>query len=181
MDFREFGLLGIIILWTAIIYMLRRWRGDRTMSVSMHAASARPAYFLSGTIQTVTGVLLYLFMTQWFVPYFQLPAQVTLVYALGATLQILAAWVPDSKGFNRTFHRFCAFGMATLMPVVVFQILAFAGLILPTVILGGLVFVYMVASALLFIFIKPVRKHFLYYQLAYVAGFHLFILSAAYL
>jgi len=178
--FHYFGLYGLVFGTLAVIVMLYKWRGDKSMTLSLHAAAHTSAYITMGIGATVTALFIYPFFWWWFMPALQLPLVFGWCVGIAAVCQILIGWIPDKPGSLSRIHNTLAFiAGAMIIPITV--LIALSPTISP--ILKYLSFAYLGVS-LLFIFlyflVAGTRKHSLFYQMIFYWGFFIIILSAAY-
>lgn len=180
-DLRNFGLYGLFFGTIAVIFMLYKWRGDKSMTLSLHAASHPGAYVTMGIAATVTAVFIYPFFFWWFAPTLQLPTLFNWCIGIAAICQILIGWIPDRPGKLSRIHNVLAFiAGAMIMPITI--LVALSPAISP--ILKYLSFTYLGLSLLfifLYFFVRTIRKHSLIYQMIFYWVFFIIILSAAYL
>lgn len=57
-DLHYFRLYGLLFGTLAVIYMLYKWRGDKSMTLSLHAASHPGVYLTMGIVSTVTAIFI---------------------------------------------------------------------------------------------------------------------------
>jgi hypothetical protein len=186
MSYRELGLLSILLIWSAFAFLLYKWRGKRTMSLSLHAASARSAFYYFATMLIIAGILFYIFMLQWFIPALGLPFSFTLIISLMTVLTVLTALIPDTRGLLQLLHRITAYSIAVFMFIVIIFILASCSVHLVAQIIGGAALSYMAFTMIVYPRARKYPKHFLVrnylpLQVAYIVSFHLFILAVTYL
>ncbi|MDN5274955.1 MAG: hypothetical protein JWP06_856 [Candidatus Saccharibacteria bacterium] len=176
-----FGLYGLLFGTLAIILMLYKWRGDKSMTLSLHAASHPSAYITMGIAATVTAIFIYPFFFWWFAPTLQLPVLFNWCIGIAAICQILIGWIPDKPGRLSRIHNILAFiAGAMIVPITIFiassPVLSSALKYSALVYLGlSLLFIF------LYFFVRSTRKHSLVYQMIFYWGFFTIILSAAYL
>jgi hypothetical protein len=178
---RYFGLYGLLLGTLAIILILYKWRGDKSMTLSLHAASHPGAYLTMGIAATITAIFIYPFFFWWFAPVLQLPALFNWCMGIAGICQILIGWIPDKPGRLSRIHNILAFiAGAMIIPITILIALS---PVIPEL-LRYFSFVYLGLS-LLFIFLyffkHSIRKHSLIYQMIFYWGFFVIILSAAYL
>jgi len=180
-DLRYFGLYGLLFGTLAVIIMLYKWRGDKSMTLSLHAASHRGAYLTMGIAATVTAIFIYPFFWLWFMPTLQLSPLFGWCIGIAAICQILIGWIPDKPGKLSRIHNVLAF-IAGGMIIPITILLALSSEI--SSILKYLSFGYLGLSLLfifLYFFVRSIRKHSLVYQMVFYWGFFSIILCAAYL
>jgi len=178
---QNLGLVAMGLIWLGAGYMLVRWRGTNDMSMSMHAASAREAYVLFGSVLTLSGGLLYWFMLGWFVPHLGLGPGFVAVLTAAIGGMLVAAWVPDTAGWKRRVHRWCAYGMAVLLMPLAALIVADPAVAIGARVVGAVCVTYMLVSLALVTQFGKMKRHYLPLQVAYVVAFEVTVLAATYL
>ena len=175
------GLFLVLISWTAGAYMLRKWRGLRSMSISQHAASNSSALRLFASVLIIGGLASYIWLVKWFVP--ELDLSVLFVALLTITLfaQIIAALIPDTRGLKSRMHRAAAYSGAFLYLPLSYLILAAPKISSQAKIIGLVCFAYMIIACLAYFFVKKARSHYLTFQALYIVAFQVIILAAAYI
>ena len=174
------GVISIVLSWLAVGYLLRKWRGTKAMSMSLHAASDLRAYLFFGVSLTLTGAMLYAFMLVWFIPRYSLGVVFTGLICAAILGQMIAAWVPDVPGIKRIIHRVAAYGMAATFIPMTLVIVSSGHIPMAARVVGSLALGYMIVSLSLLAFGK-LKAHYLILQVLYVLLFQLLLLSAAYL
>jgi hypothetical protein len=156
------------------------------MSLSLHAASARSAYYFFVTIQTIAVSIFIVFMYQWLIPQLHLDQGFQLLFAFTIVCLYATLLIPDTKGMWKWLHRFFAYTMAGMLPITIAYILTTSHLSLITQMLGGTAVLYMTYCLVTFAIVRKTLAHFmmrnyLILQVAYLVSFQLFILSVTYL
>ncbi|MBW4061511.1 hypothetical protein HJC99_03015 [Candidatus Saccharibacteria bacterium] len=162
-----FALMCVLVIWAAGFFLIRRWPGDRSMSISLHAVAHRSAFWYFASVTTVIGVAFTAFLTQWFIPTFHLPWWFTAVYLLSFAAQLITAWVPDRPGWRRPVHRLAAYGMALLWLVLTIMLAASAELSVFARWFSALGAMVMVGSLVVAMHPRQ-RPNYLIYQTTYV-------------
>jgi hypothetical protein len=175
------GLLLIVLSWVAGLYLLVTWKGQHTMSISQHAASAKGASRLFMITLILGGAGLYFWLITWFVPKLDLPRLFTVLVTLTVIAQFIAAIVPDTDAWKSKLHRFAAYTMAALYLPLSWYILNSHSLSIVSRLIGGICLLYMIIASILFLTVKRARNRYLIFQSLYIIAFQLIILSAAYL
>lgn len=103
-SYKNFGLIGFSIFWLTTIVMIALLKGDKTKSISSHAASAKKTSLVFGAVGVVSAVFLILFFVKWFTPTFQLGLIFNLLVIGMLILFGIAGAVPDTKGVKHTVH-----------------------------------------------------------------------------
>jgi hypothetical protein len=185
MEYRELGLLSILISWAAFAFLLTKWRGKKSMSISLHAASARSAYYFFAAALVLSGSMLVVFMYQWFIPHLQLDLGFQFIFFITMICFYAAILIPETKPLLKRLHRFFAFTGAALLFINIGYILTTCSLSFITQATGGMILAYMAFCIVIFIRHRKSLDHFimrnyLRFQVMYILGFHVFILVAAY-
>lgn len=166
-----FWAVGLLLaVYGAILYRIPR---DRGRSISQHIAERKGTFLVTAVAFTVYGVLMYLFFSKWLQPTLQLPMAFTWVVYLSTLANFVTAWVPDTANvLQRRVHRLAAYGgMAILSGVIVGMIALFAKTGVYLQLWALIVALFMMCCAGLYFFVRSVRKHYLFYQSAYILGF----------
>lgn len=174
---RDLGVIAIFLCWATGFLIVHRWRGERTMSMSLHAAANKHAYMIFALILSLAAIASYLFFTQWFAITFHLPPVFNFIVTVAIVLQAVTAFVPDAPGVKSRIHRLCAYGEAFLLPVILIFSLVAARAAVAAKVMTVLMLAWMVFSCLLFIFVRASRGRYLLFQSLYVVSFHLAILG----
>lgn len=177
--FKSLGLISIIMAWTGLLFLIYRWRGNKSMSFSLHAAQTKAGQIYYFILFAITLPLFFAFVLKWYVPALNLPSLFTYLVAIGVAGQIIAVIVPAVGGRKEKIHDFGAYLMAaTIIPTSL--IVALADIPIAVRALAILGVGYMIAVWILHFGLKQIRSHYLYFQAAYVAFFHLIIISSTY-
>jgi hypothetical protein len=177
--FKLLGLLSIIIVWTGLLFLLYKWRGNRSMSFSLHAAQTKSGQIYYFFLFIIVLPLFYLFIIKWLAPTLNLNNNFTYLIGLGVVGQLLAVLVPALPGRRMQIHNFGAYLMAfTMIPVSLF--IAFATVPFLVSLVAALGAIYMVVATILLLTVKRSHAYYLYFQAAYIATFHVIILLSSY-
>jgi hypothetical protein len=103
-SYKNAGALALGIFWFAVIAITRLRKGEKTRSISEHAASTKRIAIVFGGVALVSTVLLILFFVKWFTPTFQLGLLFNLVVVTMLLLFGVAGLVPDTKGIWHRIH-----------------------------------------------------------------------------
>jgi len=179
--YKLFGPLSVAITGIAIIIMVNTWKGDKGVTISQNAASNRSSYLMMLVVQTITLPMLFLFWTKWLAPTLELPILFSVFAGLVCLGLMLAAWIPDIKGWKSTAHRLFAFGAASLVPPMLIMLYLSSNISSFTKYMALLVFIYDVAVIILFTLLRKGKSKHLYFQAAYIFLFALTTLAAAYI
>jgi len=178
--YKSFGWLSIVVIWTGLLYMIKKWPGNKTMSFSAHAASTRTGIVYYWLVFTAHLVLFYLFVSKWFVPTLQLPHVFTIITLVAVLGEFIALCIPTTGGLKTKLHDLSSYVMLILL--VPLSLLIFlsphVSLIARTAALLSVC--YMVIVWYLFAVAKTAKKHFLLYQTSYAMSFQLAVLLAVY-
>ena len=113
--YKNFGLIGFGIFWITTVVMIRLLRGDKTKSISSHAASAKKVSMVFGLVSALSAIVLILFFMKWFTPTFQLGTIFNLLVIGMLILFGIAGIVPDKKGIKHTVHIWSAVVASVLL------------------------------------------------------------------
>jgi hypothetical protein len=174
--YKYFGLVSMGLIWAAIGTLLFTWRGDKSMSISKHAAAHKTAAMFFGGVLIVAAVMFVAFIVGWFIPVLELPSfTYELIYFIGF-LYLVGAVVPDTKGWAHFVHYWAAIvGAWLLMPILLLAALSSK---VPDV-TKYIITLSLAACFAIWVYVKLLKKgksHFLYWQIGYFAAFHLAIL-----
>ncbi|HSX02801.1 MAG TPA: hypothetical protein VLI05_05820 [Candidatus Saccharimonadia bacterium] len=179
-ELKYVGLYAVLLALVCISGMIWKWRGDRTMTISRHAAAHPQATLVFGFSITVTGLMFYAFLWFWFVPALGLPMLFSWLVSAAGIGQALAAWIPDRPGLESRIHNIGAFAMAIIMVPLAFLI-ARAPQASAAAHWAAVAFLLVAAIyATLFFLVPRAKSYYLAYQSSYFGGFLLVILIAAY-
>jgi len=127
-----------------------------------------------------TMPLFYLFMTRWFVPVFHLPAIFVRIYTVGIILQMIAVTIPETKGTKVLIHRNSAFMMSLLLMPLLTIVLMSSYISVAARATSAVALVIQIVIAVITIPKNGYHKNILFLQAAYIAVFHIAILTAVY-
>lgn len=184
-NFKHLGLISILVAWFSMVYLVYKWRGESSMSLSEHAAAHKPAYYWSATTLTLAWLLFYLFTIKWLIPSLGLPSAALYVITLATIGDLTAIWVPEGNDLRGKIHKISAYGMAVLF--IPFTMLIFLSPhISPAASLVALAsLIYMTLTTGLFIYGFKTQanylNYYLYFQTSYILVFHLAVLAAVYI
>lgn len=173
------GLFSIALCWAGLLFLIRRWKGNVSMTFSQHAAQYKSAQVYHFALFTIVLPLFYCFMLGWFTPTFKFGLLFKVLITFSAAALYIAAVVPETKGIKVIIHRQAAFAMAyTLLPVVILIYLN-THVSATARIVALLCAVYMLGEIVV---LKNNRRHpkMLIVQASYVAAFHTAILAATF-
>src|SRR5688572_5535345 len=114
-SYKHLGPLAIGTTWLWLSFLVYRWRGNKAMSFSQHAAAHDVSHFIHVIVCFFVLPIFYLFVAKYFVPKFDLPSVFTYLALLGVLGQLVGALVPDRGGRKTHIHNLGSYGMAALM------------------------------------------------------------------
>lgn len=178
--YKPLGLISVLIFWSSICFLLYKYKANRGMSISRHVAASRQTFLLAAIVQSFLVPLFILFFVKWFSPTFHMPKLFGVLVTLSMLGFLIAAWVPDTKGWKNFVHGFPAYGAAALL-IPAITLVCVSGFISPTARMVAYVSLfYQVVSLSLFFSTQKARSYHLYLQTAYLVIFDIAILVAAY-
>ena len=179
-SFKSFGLISILLGWIGLAFLICKWRGKTSMSLSQHAALTKSSFSFFISIFVITIPLFYLFILKWFVPAFDLPRLFINLILIGFLFQIIYVVIPDKNGISGLLHKFFAYSFAFLL--IPLNIMIFTSSNLSPI--GRFVSfastLYMIFGLTLLLWKKGKFTYYLYFQILYVLCFHASILAATY-
>jgi len=178
---KNLGIISIAVIWAGLIFLIRKWKGNVSMTFSQHAAQYRSSQIYYFILFLIGVPLSTLFMYGWFIPNFHLPFLFGLVVAVCMFSMMVAATVAETKGRKVKVHRFAAFLMATCFVPLLILIALSTHFSIAVRVLAGLSAAYQVVGIVLFIPVKGYHPKVLPLQASYIAVFHITILAATYL
>jgi hypothetical protein len=161
--------------------MVSTWKGDKGATISQNAAANRSSYLMMLAVQSITLPMLFLFWSKWLVPTLELPLLFAIFAGLACLGLLLAAWIPDSKGWKSKAHRLFAYGAAALVPPMLIMLYYSPNISSFAKSMTLLVFLYDTITFVLVAILKKQESKFLYFQAAYIFLFALTTLAAAYI
>jgi hypothetical protein len=178
--FKLLGLLSITIIWLGLIFVLYRWRGNKSMSFSLHAAQTKSGQLFYFFLFLTTLPLFYLFIVLWFVPTLQLGLLFVALTTVGIIGQFIAVIIPSLPGWKENVHNIAAYIMGlTFIPLAAMIGLADTGSVTKSVALVAVL--YMLITPILYLLVKKTHNYYLYFQAVYIAAFHAVVLTATYI
>jgi hypothetical protein len=179
--YKLFGTISVAITGLAIAFMVYTWKGDKGITISQNAAANRSSYLMMLIVQSITLPMLFLFWSKWLVPSLELPLLFTIFAGLTCLGLLLAAWIPDIKGWKSIAHRLFAYGAAALVPLMLIMLYYSPHISSFAKYLVLLVFIYDVMTIVMFTILKKGKSKKLYFQASYIFFFALTTLAAAYI
>jgi hypothetical protein len=180
-DYKIFGPLCAAAVWAAILIIVKKWPGHRSMTISAHAAAYKEAYLFFAIVRSFANPFFALFLFGWFIPALRLPTVASVLAALFLVFDLVTAWIPQVPGWKGTVHKVTAYAMASLyLPLAV--IIALSPEVSDTarVIIYGCITAMVVYWGIFAVSKKP-KEYFLYFQMTYFILFDTVFLSAAFL
>lgn len=178
---RYFGLYAIVAATAFIIFMLIKYRGNKSMTLSLHAASHPTAYVLFGIMATLSAALFYPFLLWWFAPTFRLPLLFSWFVVIIAACQLLIAWIPDRPGVMSKIHTRVAFVAGALALPLTWMIIMSPFITSGLKVFGILYFVLSLLCVFLYFVVSGAKRYSLVLQMSYYWGFFVIVLTASYL
>jgi len=180
-DYKIFGPLCAGAIWAAMMVIIKKWPGNRSMTISAHAAAYKEAYLFFAIVRTVANPFFALFMFGWFIPTLQLPISASILVGLWLVGDLVTAWIPQVVGWKGTVHKVAAYAMASVfLPLGI--IIALSPIITDTA--QTVVTVCLSSMALywlIYVVSERSKDYFLYFQLTYFLLFDATFLAAAFL
>lgn len=179
--YKLFGPISITMLWSSVAFLAFNWRGDKSMTISKHAAAHKSAYFMMLAVQTIVFPMFILFVSKWLVPTFDLPSFLSVLTFISFTSFLIAAYIPDKEGRQSDFHAYFAYGAALLLiPALTIlylspNISAFSRFV------TLLVLIYQLVAMTAAVTTKQTSKYQLYFQVAYFLLFDVAVLIITYI
>lgn len=178
--YKSFGILSFVVLWSGLIFMIRKWPGNRSMSYSSHAAATKSGSIYYFAMFSLHLALFYTFIDRWFVPTFQLP-NMFLVLSLAAVFgQFVAVCVPTTGGRKTTIHDAASYVAFTLLIPLSVMIAVSPNVTMAGRIAASIAATFMTLLGVSFVFVKATMDHFIIFQTLYAASFHVALLVAIY-
>lgn len=178
--FKFLGIVSIVAIWIGLLFTIHRWRGDKSMSFSLHAAQTKAGLVYYFLLFWITMPLFYLFMVHWYTPRFDLGLPFVVLTTIGVVGQLSATLIPAGTDTKGVIHEVAAYVMGiTLIPLSV--MIALADVSLFARIAAAIAVVYMIGSIILRFTWSRSMNRYLYFQAAYIAAFHIVILTSTYL
>jgi hypothetical protein len=115
--FKPLGLLSIAIAWASLFFLVTKWPGSTSMSVSKRAAASRSAYASMAVMESIFLPMYLAFIATWFVHTFELPTVFTVLNAISVIGLLFAAWVPDVGGAKGKIHNWVCYPAYASMPI----------------------------------------------------------------
>lgn len=180
-NYKSLGILSMVLLISAAFFIITRWKGNEAMSFSQYAAKHRGAYFVLALSLTITLSMFYLFIINWFVPKFGLTLLFPRLLAVGIISELIAAWIPDTKGLSMRIHNFFVTIVTFVIWVLPMIISLSSGVPFIARVISSIVVICMTAILLILFSSRKARYEFFYFQSAYVFVFQIAVMAATYM
>lgn len=122
---KPLGIISIAIGWASMLFLIYKWRGDKSMSFSRHAAAHRNAYLFMAIMESIFLPMYLIFIATWFASAFDMPEIFIFLNAVAVIGLIIAAWVPDVAGAKGKIHHIVAYpayaSMILSTPFIIFS------------------------------------------------------------
>jgi hypothetical protein len=176
-NFRILGIFSIALIWLGLLFLIKHWPGDKSMSLSLRAGRTTGGQFYYFVLFFISVPMFYLFVTHWFIPALDLPPLYASLTTIGMVGQLIAAAFPAVRGQKEKVHNIGAYVMAfTLIPLTALLVISNAPMAIK--VLAAIGSLYMATTIVLSIVSKLIKPRYLYFQTAYIATFHLMIVLA---
>jgi hypothetical protein len=119
-------------------------------------------------------------MAGWFIPQFHPGLLFVSVFFTALAFLLVAAWVRWEKGTKGKVHDRAAYSMAYLMPALPATLMVNTHISTATRYVCGGVFLAQITLLYLLVFVPALRRHFLRFQLAYIALTFVALFGATY-
>ena len=178
--YKPLGAIAIGIGWASLIFLVTRWRGDKTMSFSRHAAAHHSAYLFMAIMESIFLSLYFIFIATWYSHTFNMPILFLVLNAISVGGLIIAAWVPDVADIRGKIHSIVAYpaylAMLLVVPFIIFstEVGSFARSF------SAAALVLMLVLGIYLTFVKNSRQRYLYIQGAFIATVHATLLISTY-
>lgn len=171
---------GIITIAATLISVLSQAARNERISFSMHAAQSFRTYLMFAIGLTTAAACWGVWMAGWFMPQFHPGLVFTSVFFTALGLMLVAAWVRWEKGIKGKIHDFAAYRMAYLMPILPAALVLNAHISTTARYVCVGVLIAQLTPLYLLVFVPALRRHFLHFQLVYIALTFVALLAANY-
>lgn len=177
--YKILGPIAVVQLWACLLFMIHKWPGNKSLTYSGHAATSKQASVYYFVVFTIHLVLLYLFVSRWFVPTFDLPLAFLNIIRIALLGQLIALLVPSTGGRKTTIHDIAAYCMhMLLMPLSLFVVFG-DNFSLVSRVVAALTALYMVFVWIVFS-LNKFSNYRLILQTFYGLSFHTVLLVATF-
>lgn len=157
MDARELLALAYIVIGFGMLFVIRHIKAGKHVTLSKHAAHKPLSFFVFGGCLSTGMLLLSIYVTQWLVPYYQLPPLFLVAFLFGVVSVLAVAWIPDSGSTSR-LHMFAAYCIIVSQVAQVGLLLAIAPLSILAWLLAWLMLMAMFVICYLLFFRTRTRQ-----------------------
>lgn len=177
---KHLGLISIIFVWAGLIFLIRKWKGNVSMTFSQHAAQTKAAQIYYFLLFAIELPLFALFMYGWFMPQFDLPVWFGVFFGTAIVAQLVAVIIPETKGRRVAVHRYAAFLMGDCIVPLMLIIALSANFDSFVRVAAWLAVFILIAIIAILLPQKGYHPKALVLQASYFAVFHAVILLATY-
>lgn len=170
----------MVLLACAGLWAVLRNGPAKHVSVSLHVAQAKVTCIIFGIVTLAAAVLMGLNFFGWLLPHYEANVLSYGMFGLVVICFAIIALVPHIKGtWREPIHNLAAWGLVYLVPFVILLTLFWP--LASFVFWVGVVTLAIVCVLLLLALLrKDLRRWFLYFQIAYLALFFMFLLLITY-
>lgn len=181
MDYREIGVVAVLILFSGLAFTVLKWPQGKHLTYSQHVAISKYSILYYVFLFSIFLPLVVVFFLGWFMPTFRLPNVFGVLVILSALTQFACTLIPETGGQKTRQHRLLAATSALfLLPLLL--ILLTQGTI-PTI--GKAVTLLSALSMIMTICVLVARRgehdYMLILQTGYFVAFFVPILFITYL
>lgn len=171
---------AVALLTCAGLWAVLRNGPVKRLSVSLHVARERVTRVVFGTATLGAAVLMGLNFFGWLLPRYEANLLSYGMFGLVVVCFVIIALIPHIEGtWREPVHNLAAWGVVDLVPLVILLTL-FWPLALFAFWSGITVLILVCVLLLLALFRKDLRRWFLYFQIAYLMLFFMFLLLITY-
>lgn len=119
MSWDSLGLISIVLSWVGLLFMIWYWKGDLAKTFSQNAARNNNSIIFYALLWLVCLPILAWFLLVPFYDALELNIVFLVISAIAVLGMLIAALIPETKGWKVKIHRLGAFTMAIcFMPLV---------------------------------------------------------------
>ena len=177
-SYKLLGLVSIVWIWMCLLYLVRKWPGDKTMTFSAHAARTRASILFYLVTFSVHLITFYLFFYNWFVLFYDLPIILNLMLAIAVLGEFVALLVPTTGGKMTVVHNIASYIMLVLLlpiSIIIANTNSVSGVVRFTSLVAVICMIIVGIVALLQ---RKGKSNQLVYQIIYGGSFHIIFLVA---
>lgn len=165
-----------------MLFLITKWRGDKSMSFSQHAAANKHAFLTMAVMESIFLPMYFIFIATWFSYTFRLPPVFVFLNAVSVIGLLVAAWVPDAPGIRSRIHHGVCYPAYAAMPISALFLVTSNSVSQFARIYSLIAFVIMlVCGAYIASKSKSGGSKFLFLQGLFLASIHSAILVATYI